>query len=455
MTQVTCISPVDGSLLAARDCLSPADAQAAFARARAAQKDWAKLPLSTRRDLVLAAVGNLRAGDAEATRELALMMGRPVVHGGEFRGVAERADHMAAIAPESLAPLVAEASPGLLRQVERVPHGVVFVIAPWNYPYLTAINTIVPALIAGNAVILKHAAQTLLAGERLERAFRATGLPEGIFANLFLDHATVLSLISGGEADFVNFTGSVEAGRAIERAAAGTFTGLGLELGGKDPAYVMEDADPARAAAALMDGAFYNSGQCCCGIERIYVARGVFDAFVEAAVEVARGLRLGDPRDPATTLGPMAQARLAGEVRRQIAEARAAGARALLPEAGEGAYLGAQILTDVNHGMRVMTEETFGPVVGIMPVASDAEALGLMNDSRYGLTASLWGGDADRADRLAAVLDCGTVFQNRCDHLDPALCWTGVKETGRGGTLSAIGYHNLTRPRSLHLRRSL
>jgi acyl-CoA reductase-like NAD-dependent aldehyde dehydrogenase len=283
-------------------------------------------------------------------------------------------------------------------------------------------------------------------------------VPADVFQNVFLDHATTSALIGAGAFDFVNFTGSVGGGQAIERAAAGTFTGLGLELGGKDPGYVMEDADIDAAAATLIDGALFNAGQCCCGIERIYVHESRFDAFVDKAVAVAEALTLGNPLDEATSLGPMAQARFADLVRAQTAEAVAAGARALIdpakfPADDGGTYLMPQILTGVDHSMRVMREESFGPVVGIMKVAGDAEAVALMNDSAYGLTASLWTADPDRAAHIGDQIETGTVFMNRCDYLDPALCWTGCKQTGRGAALSVLGYHALTRPKSYHLRR--
>jgi acyl-CoA reductase-like NAD-dependent aldehyde dehydrogenase len=394
----------------------------------------------------------------EVVVELAHMMGRPVRYGGEFGGVNERTDYMAGIAERALAPIVIEDSETFGRRIERVPHGVVFVIAPWNYPYMTAINTIVPALIAGNAVVVKHATQTLLVGERIARAFADSGFPEDLLINLFLDHEGSESLISANCFDFINFTGSVGGGRAIERAAAGTFTGLGLELGGKDPGYVMEDADLDWAVDVLMDGAMYNAGQCCCGIERIYVAEPLYDAFVEKAADWASKLKLGNPLEQATTLGPMANVRFAAEVRAQTREAVEAGAKALVdpalfPEDDGGAYLMPQVLVDVDHSMRVMRDESFGPVVGVMKVKDDAEAVALMNDCQFGLTASLWTSDAERAYRIGQQVETGTVMQNRADYLDPALCWTGCKETGRGGALSEIGYHNLTRPKSYHLRR--
>lgn len=452
-----CISPIDGSVYAERPVLSAAEAAAAVARARNAGRDWAARPLDERIALVRAGVARLGEMTDEVVPELAHMMGRPVRYGGEFRGVAERAGYMADVAAEALKPLVVEDSADFQRRIEREPVGVVLVIAPWNYPYMTAINTVAPALIAGNTVLLKHATQTLLVGERMARAFTEAGVPADVFQNVFLDHDTTAKLIAAKSFGFVNFTGSVGGGRAIETAAAGTFTGIGLELGGKDPGYVMDDANIEQAVDTLIDGAMFNSGQCCCGIERIYVTASLYDDFVARAVKIVSGYKLGNPLDAATTLGPMAHVRFAAEVRSQTAEAIAAGATpmidsALFPEDDGGTYLMPQILTHVTHDMRVMRDESFGPVVGIMKVDSDDEAVALMNDSDFGLTASLWTADADRAASLARRIETGTVFMNRADYLDPGLCWTGCKETGRGAALSVLGYQSLTRPKSYHFK---
>ena len=459
MSMIKLVSPVDGSVYAERPALTRAAAEAAVARARAAQGAWAALPLEARVATVMAGIDALEAMAPEIVPELAWQMGRPVRYGGEFGGVRERAAYMAEIAPTALADDVVEDSANLTRLLAREPQGVVFVIAPWNYPFLTAVNTVVPALIAGNAVVLKHASQTLLAGERLAQAFHKAGVPEDVFQNVVLDHATTEALIAARSFDFVNFTGSVSGGRAIERAAAGTFTATGLELGGKDPGYVRADADLDAAVDGLMDGAMFNSGQCCCGIERIYVHDSLYDAFVEKAVAWVRGQRLGNPLDAETTMGPMAHARFAAIVRDQIAGAVAAGARALIdvaefPADDGGAYLAPQILVDVTHDMAVMREESFGPVVGIMPVKDDADAIRLMNDSAYGLTASIWTRDAGAARAIGAQVQTGTVLMNRCDYLDPALCWTGCKDTGRGAALSHLGYLALTRAKSYHLKKA-
>lgn len=456
-TTIQCISPIDGSMYVERTTLSLESAREAVARAKNAQPGWAALPLSDRVQRVRDGIARLGDMNDDIVEKLAWQMGRPVRYGGEFGGVDERAGMMADLAEEGLAPIEIENSPSFHRYIRREPHGAVLVVAPWNYPYMTAVNTVVPALIAGNAVFLKHASQTPLVGEHLAKAFHAAGVPEEIFQNVFLSHETTSALIAEKAFGFVNFTGSVNGGQAIERAAAGTFTGVGLELGGKDPGYVMDDADLDTAVETLIDGAMFNAGQCCCGIERIYVAENLFDAFVDKAVAIVSAYRLGNPLDKATTLGPMAHVRFADHVREQTAEAIASGARALIdpglfPDQG-GAYLMPQILIDVDHSMRVMREESFGPVVGIMKVRDDAEAVAWMNDSEFGLTASLWTRDTDRATRVADQIETGTVFMNRCDYLDPALCWTGCKNTGRGGGLSIIGYHNLTRPKSYYLKK--
>lgn len=456
--RVQIISPIDGSVFAERPLASAAEIESAVVRARVARTAWAATTIAERQKIMLHFLDALLLMNEDIVPELAWQMGRPIRYGGEKRGVEERSRHMIAIAPEALAPSIRPELAGFTRYIAREPLGTVMVIAPWNYPFLTAVNSIVPALMAGNAVLLKHASQTLLVGERFAAAAQQAGLPVGIFQNLVLGHADTEKLIASGQIDHVNFTGSVEGGRRIEKAAAGTFTTLGLELGGKDPAYVRPDANLDHAAENLADGAFFNSGQSCCGVERIYVHEAVYGSFVERFTEAARGWTLGNPLDPATIVGPMARGGFADHVRGQTEEAVRAGARRHLdvrhPLDRPGSpYLAPEVLTDVNHQMSVMREESFGPVVGIMKVTDDTEAVTLMNDSPYGLTASIWTGDIDAAARIGGSLETGTVFANRCDYLDPALVWTGVKDTGKGGALSEIGYHNLTQPKSYHLKR--
>ena len=456
---IECVSPVDGRLYASRRVASKKKIAGAFTAAHAAQEQWKRLPIAERAVYCSAAVDAMIAMTEEIVPELAWQMGRPVRYGaGELRGFEERARYMIAIAGEALSDLDPGPKEGFVRYVKRDPLGVVFTIAPWNYPYLTAVNSIIPGLMAGNAVVLKHAASTLLVAERFQQAFDRAELPKGVFQHLVLDHEQTADIIASGHANMVCFTGSVAGGRAIEKASAGRFINVGLELGGKDPAYVRPDAHMAHAIENLVDGAFFNSGQSCCGIERIYVHKKVWDDFLEGFVDLTKKYVLGSPLDPETTLGPMVRAEAAASVRKQIASAVRAGAkthidpRSFPMDKARTPYMAPQVLTSVTHRMSVMMDESFGPVVGIMKVSGDGEALELMNDSPYGLTAAIWTQDVDAARAIGDEIRTGTVFMNRCDYLDPALTWTGVKDTGRGVTLSKVGYEALTRPKSYHLR---
>jgi acyl-CoA reductase-like NAD-dependent aldehyde dehydrogenase len=455
------ISPVDGCIYVERTLAGPEELEQTLARASRAQKAWAQTPLDERLAIVERMVKVMLGAVEAVAEELTWQMGRPIRYSPKEiqGGFAERARYMARIAPTALQDIPAEEMPGFTRFIRREPLGVVLVLAPWNYPYLTSVNTIVPAILAGNAVVLKHSAQTPLVAERYAWAFQEAGLPEGVFQYLHMDHDLTTQAIADPRVAFVAFTGSVAGGRAVERAAAGHFKGVALELGGKDPAYVRPDADLEYSVVNLVDGAMFNSGQSCCGVERIYVHESLYQPFVEAFVAETLKLRLGNPLDPETTLGPMVRTEAAEFVRGQIAEAIAQGAKALIdpkafPADAPGTpYLAPQVLVNVNHQMRVMVEESFGPVVGIMSVKSDEEALALMNDSPYGLTASIWSKDEEAALQLGTGLETGTVFLNRCDYLDPALAWTGVKASGRGCSLSLLGYEQLTRPKSYHLRK--
>ena len=460
METVKLKSPIDGSIYLERPFAADAEIDAVVSRARAAQVEWAQTSIAQRTTYLLAFLEALLDMNDEIVPEIAWQMGRPVRYGGEKGGVEERTRYMVALAEKALAPYVPEDRPGFRRYLKRAPLGVVMTIAPWNYPFLTTVNSVVPALMAGNAVILKHAAQTLLVGERFQQAFDKAGLPKGLFQNIVLNHGQTEKLLGSGKVDHCNFTGSVAGGRAIERAAAGTFMTLGLELGGKDPAYVLPDAKLDHAIANLVDGAFYNSGQCCCGIERVYVHEKVYDAFVEGFIAETKNYVVGNPLDQSTTMGPMAQARFADLIREQKAEALRKGAVShvgmIVENDKEGSpYIAPEVLTNVDHQMSVMREESFGPIVGIMKVRNDEEAVALMNDSPYGLTASIWTTDTDHAATLGDRIETGTVFMNRCDYVDPGLVWTGVKDTGKGGAMGLVGYDNLTRPKSYHLRESI
>jgi acyl-CoA reductase-like NAD-dependent aldehyde dehydrogenase len=450
------LSPVTGEWIT-RPLATESAVETALDAAASAFTAWRRTPLSERIVAVTAFVDAVMVGRAEAAHELTLQMGRPIAQApGELSGFESRAQAMLALAPSALAEVRPPLKPGFSRFIRREPVGPVLVLAPWNYPWLTAVNVIVPALVAGNVVLLKHSDQTPLVAERLSTAAAAAGLPRGVFQHLHLSHPQAARVVADPRVAFVAFTGSVDGGRVVHAAAAGTIKAVGLELGGKDPAYVRADVDVAKVAASVADGAFFNSGQSCCAVERVYVHQDVFGAVVDAMVAAARGYVLGDPRDESTTLGPVVRERNANAIRAQVSAAVAAGARPLVGARwGElpPQWVTPEVLVDVDHGMALMMEETFGPVIGVMPVADDAEAVRRMNDSRYGLTASIWTADDDAALSLAEQIDTGTVFQNRCDALDPELAWVGVRDSGRGCTLSRVGYEALTRPKSFHLRR--
>jgi acyl-CoA reductase-like NAD-dependent aldehyde dehydrogenase len=457
------ISPIDGSIYAERELATNEQTEATLARAVAAQREWKHTTIAERAKICRQMLAWLVEHADRIGEELTWQMGRPIAY-SPFeirRGFAERVSYLCDIAEQSLADIQIEPKENFHRFIRREPLGVVLVLAPWNYPWLASVNAIVPAILAGNSVILKIAPQTPMVAERYAEAFAAAGLPAGVFQFLHIDHAQVAEVIRDRRISFVAFTGSVAGGHAVQRAASERFIATGLELGGKDPAYVRADAPLAATIENLVDGAMFNSGQSCCAIERVYVHEKLYDQFVAGFVELTRKYRLGNPLEAETTLGPMVRNDAADKVRSHIAEALQKGAQALIDPREFSAnkegtpYLAPQVLTEVNHEMLVMTEETFGPVVGIMKVSSDEEAIRLMNDSRYGLTASVWTTDAEAAIRIGEQIECGTWLMNRCDYLDPALAWTGVKDSGRGCTLSKLGFEAFTRPKSFHLRLNL
>ena len=453
------VSPVDGRVYVERPLATDSQIQAILERAAAAQAKWKRVPLAERAAVLTRFIDAFVARKQQIAEEISWQMGRPVSQSpGEVRGFEERARHMVSIAPRALAQIDAGPKDNFRRFVRREPLGVVLVLAPWNYPYLTSVNSVVPALMAGNAVVLKHSNQTRLCAERFAEAFQAAGLPPDVFQFVHCSHDQSARMIASPLVDFVAFTGSVAGGHAVQKAASDRFIGAGLELGGKDPAYVRADVNLAHAVENLVDGAMFNSGQSCCGIERIYAHESIYDAFVDGFVKLTRQYRLGNPIEANVNLGPMVRARAADFARGQVREAIAAGAKSLI-DPGEffadrdgTPYMAPQVLVHVDHSMRLMSEESFAPVIGIMRVKSDEEAIALMNDNEYGLTAAIWTSDPEAAISIGERVDTGTWFMNRCDYLDPALAWTGVKNSGRGCTLSLLGYEQLTRPKSFHLR---
>ena len=454
------ISPVDDSVYVTRPYNTASEIKAALQASVKAQLIWRSVPLNERAALLNKAIDIFSSKSSIFAEEITRQMGRPILQApSEIRSFDERARYMINLAGEALADIHVRNESNLSGFVRREPLGVVFIIAPWNYPYLTSVNGVIPALMAGNSVILKHSAQTPLCAESFQYIFDQVGLPKGLFQHLVLTHDDTAKVIGSDEVSYVNFTGSVAGGHAVQKAALGKFISLGLELGGKDPAYVRMDANIPYAIENLVDGAMFNSGQCCCGIERIYVHSSVYDDFVDGFAAMTKSYRLGNPLDSTTNLGPMVRVAAAEFVRSQINDAVRQGAKALIDAKSfkadrvGSAYLAPQVLVNVDHSMAVMTEESFGPVVGIMKVASDEEAVALMNDSQYGLTAGVWTSDEAVARWLGDQLVTGTVYMNRCDNLDPGLSWVGVKNSGRGATLGRVGYEMLTRPKSFNLRR--
>ena len=453
------ISPIDNSIYAERPLAKPADLERALDLARKAQRAWRSVPLADRTHILTRFCDLFEAKRDEIALELTWQMGRPSRYApNEVRGTLERARHMIAIAPSALADIDAGPKEQFKRFIRREPLGVVLTIAAWNYPYLIAVNSVVPALMAGNAVVLKHSAQTPLCAERFATALQEAGLPHGVFQALHMSHDDTERAIRDPRVDFVAFTGSVAGGHAVQRAAAERFIGTGLELGGCDPVYVRNDANLAHAIENIVDGAYFNSGQSCCGLQRIYVHERVYGAFVDGFVDLTRKYVLGNPLDAATTLGPVVRAAAADTIRTQIAASIKAGGKPVIAETDFAASragtpcLARQVLLDVDNSTPMMREEIFGPVAGIMKVQSDEQAIALMNDSAYGLTAAIWTADADAALSIGDRVETGTWFMNRCDYLDPALAWVGVKDSGRGCTLAVVGYEHLTRPKSFHLR---
>jgi len=455
-------SPVDGSIVAERNLATNSDIEFALIATDKVRNSWKNTPIQERARLCHKAIDIMCSEANTIAGEITWLMGRPIRYcAGEVHGLEERARYMIDIAEQHLTDIEIADVPGFSRFIRHEPLGLVFVLAPWNYPYLTAVNSIIPALMAGNCVLLKHSAQTLLCAERFYHAFEQAGFPKGVFQFLHLNHETTARLIKDKKINFVSFTGSVGGGEAIEHAAAGFFKGIALELGGKDPAYVMPDVDLDHAVENLVDGVYFNSGQSCCGIERIYVHEKNYKAFTEKFIHTVKQYKLGNPLEKDTTLGPMVNIKSADFIREQIKQACAMGATECVDasqfvESRQGTpYLAPQVLLNVNHKMSVMRGESFGPVVGIMKVKNDQQAVELMNDSDYGLTASFWTRDEKKAIELGDQVQAGTIYMNRCDYLDPALAWVGVKDSGRGCALSVLGYHQLTRPKSFHLKTAL
>ena len=426
--------------------------------ARTAARALRAMSVEERVALCDRALSKLEARTDEIAADITRQMGKPLAQAkGEVSGMAGRWRHMQSIAKEALADIVLSPKENFERRIAKEPLGVVLDLPAWNYPLLTAVNAIVPAVLAGNAVVVKHAPRTPLCAGHFARAFAEAGAPAGTVSAIFVDYARTEKLVADGRIDQVLFTGSVHGGHRIQAAAQNRFLHVGLELGGNDPAYVAADCDLDKTVENVVDGAIYNAGQSCCAVERVYVHRSVYEKFVAAAEPLVRAYVLGDPTDAKTTLGPIAQPWHPKELDAFVADAVQKGGKLVFggkatSVGGRGRFFEATLLRDVSQEAALMREESFGPILAVQPVDSDDEALAKMNASSLGLTASVWTSDRERAARMAKSLEFGTVYMNRCDALDPALPWTGVKDSGRGVTLSTLGFDALTRPKAIHFR---
>ncbi len=460
MTTLTVDNPFTGEAACAVPLADEAAVSSVLDLARSAARAARAMPVADRVALCERAVQAMESRAEAIALDITRMMGKPLAQArGELGGMALRARYMASIAEASLADITLPPKEGFERRITRVPLGVVFDLPAWNYPLLTAVNVVIPAVLAGNSVVVKHSPRSPLCGEHFARAFTDAGAPPGLVQALHCDHPTSEKIAGDSRVDHVAYTGSVYGGHRIAAAASLGFAHVGLELGGNDPAYVAPDADLEKTVANLVDGAMYNAGQSCCAVERVYVHRSLYKRFLEAADALVRSYVMDDPLAAGTTLGPIAQPHHVADLEALVADAVRQGARLLaggrpVSVGGRGRFFEATLLADTTPAMRLMREESFGPLLPVAPVDSDAEALHRMNDARLGLTASVWTADPDRVERMARDLEYGTVYQNRCDSLDPALPWTGVKDSGRGVTLSALGFDALTRPKALHFRRA-
>ena len=455
------VNPATGTVLKEVSEDSAAVVAAKIARARAAQPGWAAAPLETR----LAAITRFRDAVVAGKEELALLltreMGKPIAQArNELAALPARIDFFLRKTPEVLADesVLVEGEPGAPALQEIVafePLGVVANVSAWNYPYFVGSNVFVPALLTGNAVLYKPSELTTLTGLRIVELLHQAGIPTDVMIAVVGGGATGAALVAG-DVDGVFFTGSFATGKRIAQAVAGRMIKLQLELGGKDPTYVCDDVNVQAAAESLADGAMYNNGQSCCSVERIYVQRGIYPAFLDAFVNTVRGFAVGEPEDPNTYISPLARRDQLAVLEAQVADAVAKGGRVLAggkrATPGGGAFL-PTVVADATDDMSLMREESFGPVIGIAPVDGDDEAVRRMNDNDYGLTAGVYSASRERARAILARVEAGSVYWNCCDRVSPRLPWTGRKHSGIGSTLSTHGIRTFLQPKAWHLRK--
>jgi acyl-CoA reductase-like NAD-dependent aldehyde dehydrogenase len=455
---VKVINPYNQSVV----CEVPHDGKDALERKLAeacrAYQVWHKFPLDRRIKEVRKGLAKFKRAGEDIACQITQQMGKPIVQSRrEVETFFERAEYMVSIAKRTLSPEALPVKKGFVRRIEHEPLGVVLDIAAWNYPLLIPVNVIIPALLAGNVVLLKHSALTPLCGLQFQKAFGELD-PAHLVTSIVVTHQETERLILDPRIQHVAFTGSVEGGHKIYRTAATRFLDVGLELGGKDPSYIAEDADLDFAVANIVDGACYNAGQCCCAVERIYVHRKVYGPFLEKTAALLAQYKLGNPIDEKTTMGPLATPAGFDDLEEKVTQAQALGARLIMGgkrlTKTRGNFFPPTLLANVVNHARIMQEESFAPILPVHPVANDEEALVRMNDSSFGLTASVWTKSTKRAEKFAQDLNAGTVYQNRCDYLDPALPWSGVLDSGKGSTLSKYGFYQLTRRKSIHFRKA-
>ncbi|KAG2769656.1 hypothetical protein PC129_g2459 [Phytophthora cactorum] len=438
---------------------SKVEAHAKLDAAVNAQVDWKNVPLSERQALCTKWIDALKSNSESIAYEISGMMGKPVQQArNEVNGTIDRAKALIYLSNEALRTDSFPEENGLFRQITHDPVGVVYVIAPWNYPLMTAVNSIIPAVLAGNSVLLKHSPRTPLCGEHYQKTFEQAGFPKNVLQSSFVEHDTASEIIQRPETAFISFTGSVRGGRQVQQIASQRSIDVTLELGGNDAGYVTADADAEAAAEGLVDGVCYNAGQSCCGVERIYVHESKYDQFLEKAKSLFEAYNLGDPTDAKTSMGPMALPTAPEMLDVHVKDAVAKGALQLTGNgivtdaAGKGRFYSPTLLANCNGSMDIMTEESFGPIVGVERVSSDAEAIKKINDSKYGLTASVFTSDREHAMALGSQISAGTVYMNRCDVLDPYLPWSGNRDSGKGISLSKHGFRGVTKLKAWNFR---
>jgi acyl-CoA reductase-like NAD-dependent aldehyde dehydrogenase len=460
MSELNCVNPFSGESTGIFKLESFEEQKKKVTLLKETQKRWKNLDLKERLVLIKTGLSYFDKNRTEIAKDISEQMGRPLHYcEGEVNGFFERANYLCEISTETLSPDILNDKEGFDRSIEHAPLGTIFVIAAWNFPLLITVNSIIPALLAGNTVLLKHSGQTPKIGKHFENAFNKLGSFSNLIFNSILDHKTTGQVIEELAIDHVIFTGSVNGGKQILNHTSKRFMTPGLELGGKDAAYIHHDADIDYAVETIVDGCMFNSGQSCCGIERVYAHESIREEFLEKAEKLISEYKAGDPNESSTTLGPLAQAKAADFMEAQIKDAKNKGAKVLvggdIQKISKGTFFQATLLSDATHEMEVMKEENFGPILPVMQVVNIQEAIDLINDSEYGLTCAVFTKDTSVASEIADQVDTGTVFMNRCDYLDPALPWTGVKNSGCGSSLSKYGFYGVTRRKAIHFKTKL